>query len=45
MEAVAERVHGVIIPGCGHYPAEEKPVELAKLIDAFVSETNPAAAT
>jgi pimeloyl-ACP methyl ester carboxylesterase len=43
MEAVAERVHGVIIPGCGHYPAEEKPVELARLIDGFIAETWPAA--
>jgi pimeloyl-ACP methyl ester carboxylesterase len=45
MEAVAERVQSAIIPGCGHYPAEEKPVELARLIDSFIAEAGPAATT
>lgn len=34
---IASDVSGVVIDGCGHYPAEEHPDQVAGLIEAFLS--------
>jgi pimeloyl-ACP methyl ester carboxylesterase len=35
LRTLATRVESVIIPDCGHYPAEEKPAELLSAFEAF----------
>jgi pimeloyl-ACP methyl ester carboxylesterase len=35
LRTLATRVESVIIPDCGHYPAEEKPAELLRAFEAF----------
>jgi hypothetical protein len=40
MRRVAKDVQGAIIERCGHYPAEERPSELARaIIDVFSAAT------
>jgi pimeloyl-ACP methyl ester carboxylesterase len=36
---VAKDVQGAIIARCGHYPAEERPSELARVIIDFLAKT------
>jgi pimeloyl-ACP methyl ester carboxylesterase len=38
MRQVADNVEAVLIERCGHYPAEERPAELAVLIKAFLQQ-------
>jgi pimeloyl-ACP methyl ester carboxylesterase len=39
---VASDVQDVLIGRCGHYPAEERPVELASVIRDFLAKSQPA---
>ena len=39
---VAKDVQGAVIERCGHYPAEERPDELARLIADFLAKTTSA---
>lgn len=38
VRSVASDVHDVLIKDCGHYPAEERPVELSNAIRAFLGK-------
>ncbi len=39
LRAVAENVSGRALAGCGHFIPEEKPAELVRVFQEFVSET------
>ena len=41
---VANDVQDVLIEHCGHYPAEERPAELATAIQDFLAKPDPARA-
>ena len=38
MEAVAENVHGVVVPNCGHWLPEERPAEFLESVQLFLKE-------
>jgi pimeloyl-ACP methyl ester carboxylesterase len=37
MHLVADRVASVVIPGCGHYPAEEAPEAVSEALGRFLA--------
>jgi pimeloyl-ACP methyl ester carboxylesterase len=42
MESVAEKVTGVVIPGCGHFVLEERPDRIADLVLGRTGTAPPA---
>ena len=38
MRAVADHVESVVIPNCGHYPAEEAPGAVGEALERFLVE-------
>ncbi len=37
MKLAADHVQSLVIPGCGHHPAEEAPGEMLAALTAFVT--------